>query len=151
MQAVLPFHGDEVSEPLVRHLVVDDNCHPLFGSGWRRGGIDQNSRLPKCHQPPVLHGPHSKVSDGDAVILLQRVRNPVKVLVICDGLHARVQSKLALLENQFSHLKKWFVIKDLVRKQTCSFFPSGVYTRTLIPSSDSPSTYSYSPTINATK
>ena len=69
MQAVLPFHGDEVSEPLVRHLVVDDDGDPLFAGRGRVGRVHQDAALPVGHKAPVFHGAALKVGDGDALVL----------------------------------------------------------------------------------
>ena len=69
MQAGLPFHGDEVSEPLVRHLVVDDDGDPLFAGRGRVGRVHQDAALPVGDKAPVLHGAALKVGDGDALVL----------------------------------------------------------------------------------
>ena len=69
MQAVFPFHGDEVSEPLVRHLVVDDDGDPLLARRGRVGGVDEDAALPVGDEAPVLHGTALEVSDGDALVL----------------------------------------------------------------------------------
>ena len=56
----------------------------------------EREEVPERDQAPVLHGPHGEVGDGDAIVLLQGIRYAVEVLVVGDGLHAGVQSKLAL-------------------------------------------------------
>ena len=62
-------HGDEVAEPLVRHLVVHDDGHPLLARRGRVGRVDEHAALPVRHQAPVLHRAALEVGDGDALVL----------------------------------------------------------------------------------
>ena len=94
-----PLHGDEVAEPLVRHLVAHHDRHPLLLRLRRLLLVDQQRRLPVRDQPPVLHGRAREVGDGDQVQLVHRVRaveEVGEVLHRFDGHFQRVLSLVGL-------------------------------------------------------
>ncbi len=70
-----PLHRDEVSEPLVRELVIDHLRDPLARGDGRILGVDEERRLAVRHKAPVLHRSGREVGQRDHVELGQRVRD----------------------------------------------------------------------------
>ncbi len=80
---VPPLHGDQVAEPLVGHLVGDDQGDFFLGADGGRFGIDEQVGLAVGDGAEVLHGAGLEVGQGDEVELLERVGNAeVGVVVV---------------------------------------------------------------------
>ena len=79
---VPPLHGDQVAEPLVGHLVGDDQGDFFLGVDGGCFGIDQQIGLAIGDGAEVFHGAGLEVGQGDEVELLERVGNAEVVVVV---------------------------------------------------------------------
>ena len=70
---VPPRHGDEVAEPLMRHLVGDDAEDAAACIARAGGRIEQQSALEERDAAPVLHGAAETSRHRDQVELGQRI------------------------------------------------------------------------------
>ena len=70
---VPPRHGDEIAEPLVRHLVRDDAEDAALRVARARRRIEQQAALEEGDAAPVLHGAAEAARHRDQVELGQRI------------------------------------------------------------------------------
>ncbi len=91
-QVVPPVHGDQVAEPLVRHLMGDGRRHVLAVFLGRQPGIDQQGALEVHDGPPVLHRREAARSRRrDEVQLGQRIGDAEVVVVVGENRGGLVQ------------------------------------------------------------
>ncbi len=79
---VPPLHGDQVAEPLVRHLMSDDDGDLLFGADGGGFGIEEQVGFAVGDGAEVLHGAGFEVGQRDQVELLERIGNAEVVVVV---------------------------------------------------------------------
>ncbi len=82
-EVVPPLHGDQVAEPLVSHLVRDDQGDFFLCADGCGLGIDQQRGLAVGDGAEVFHCAGFEVGQGDQVELLERIGNAeVGVVVV---------------------------------------------------------------------
>lgn len=66
-QVIPPFHGDQITEPLMRELMRHDDGDPLLGVGAGFVLRVEQGCLSVCDQAPVFHGTGTKVRNGNQI------------------------------------------------------------------------------------
>ena len=72
-EVVPPAHGDEIAEPLMRHLVREDGEDAAPRGIRIGGGIEQQPAFEKGDAAPVLHGAAESAGHRDQIELGQRI------------------------------------------------------------------------------
>src|SRR5665213_35542 len=98
-QVVPPSHGNEIAEPLVRHLMRNDHSNVLsipFGGDSR---IDQQIALKIKNRPPIFHGTEefARAWRRNEVELRQRKRHAEIVVVVRQQLHSGIKRESSTL------------------------------------------------------
>ena len=92
-EIVPPAHGDEIAEPLMRHLMCDDAEDAAPGAVRIGRGIEQQPALEKGDAAPVLHRAAEAAGHRDQVELRQRIFHAEIIVVICSSLTAFSSAK----------------------------------------------------------
>ena len=89
---VPPLHGDQVAEPLVRHLVGDDQGHFFLGVDGGCFGIDEQGGFAIGDGAEVLHCAGLEVGQGDEVELLERVGDAEVGVVVVEHVFGDIEA-----------------------------------------------------------
>ena len=96
-EVVPPAHGDEIAEPLMRHLMRQD-AEDAAPRRIRIGGrVEQQPALEKGDAAPVLHGAAESAGHRDQVELGQRIFHAEIIVVIGQQLDRVVERETSLL------------------------------------------------------
>ncbi len=95
-EIVPPRHGDEIAEPLMRHLMRDDGKDAAPRAVRICRGIEQQPALEEGDAAPVLHGAAEAAGHRDQVELGQRIFDTEIVVEPGEQLHRTVERELPL-------------------------------------------------------
>mmetsp|Transcript_16555 Transcript_16555/g.37196 ORF Transcript_16555/g.37196 Transcript_16555/m.37196 type:complete len:315 (-) Transcript_16555:387-1331(-) len=90
-----PFHGYQISKPLMGKFVRNNNTDTLFLGTARHHWIDQQFHFTVRHQTPILHSPHRKLRNGHHIQFGQRIRSPEKFIVQVERPYRTVESEVS--------------------------------------------------------
>ncbi len=93
---VPPRHGDEIAEPLMRHLMSEDGKDAASRIGRIARRIEQQAALEKRDAAPVLHGAAEAAGNRDQVELGQRIGDAEIVVVVAQQVDRAVEREAAL-------------------------------------------------------
>ena len=96
-EIVPPAHGDEIAEPLMRHLMCDDAEDTAPGAIRIARGIEQQPALEKGDAAPILHRAAKAAGHRDQVKLRQRIFHAEIVVVISEQLDGVFQREASVL------------------------------------------------------
>lgn len=118
----LPFHSDEVPEPLMCELVANDDGNPLFSSCGSILGVDKETGLAVGDQAPVLHGARAEVGNGDQVDLGQGIGDVEVLLIVGQHLGGDFQRETSLILYVYKKEPMYYglyYVSHGVEKKTC--------------------------------
>lgn len=93
-----PVHGDQVTKPLVRQLVLDNLGHTLLGGGAAGLFVKHQVDNAVRDQAPVLHGALGKVGNSNLVHLGQGEVDAKRLFVKRQRLGSEVDGEAAVLD-----------------------------------------------------